>query len=68
MKAKKSEVQGVIGKLDDEQFKELVALTAKINDFVAHTDAPATEAAAPDDQHGVAVILDRESDEVCCRT
>ncbi len=65
MKAKKGEVQQILegAKLTDEQFKDLVALTSKINDYVNIAEAPTDT--APDDQNGVAVILDRESEDVC---
>jgi len=62
MKAKKSEVQGVIGKITEERFKDLVQLSNKITDFVNQSDLAAATADTTDDT-GVAVILDRDEDE-----
>ena len=66
MKAKKNEVQGVIGVLNDERYKDLVNLSSKITDFVLQSELAAA-ADNMDETHGVAVILDRdeESEEVC---
>jgi hypothetical protein len=72
-KAKKSEVQGVLGPMTEDRFKDLLQLSTKITDFVSQADIAAAATDNTDETQGVSVNFDRDEEEVdsflpCCQS